>query len=412
MPTAYRSNLPIVLVAACVGCQGSSDSAPGAADASTEDARGGPRDAAGDAFDAGAALDANLAPAMALPLLSDLGGPKLTAPRVVTVTFPGDDATLVSTLQGFDDAITSTVWWDAVASEYGVGRGTGGGHVVLPSSAASGYTDSVHGGDSTVRQLLQGAVSDGTLPAPDAQTLYVVYFPAGTIVRLDGISACAPPGTTGWHDVVSVVPGDASAPVDVAYAVLPRCGSDPGAMTQAASHEIVEAATDPSPENAPALQMTDPAWLAFGSEAADVCIAVDTDLSTTDSGYLLQRSWSNASARAGHDPCVPRPAGVWFDMAPATGAEELTLGVGQSATFALYAIADGDAGPWQVQAVATSGSSSLGLSLNRSTVRAGDTALLTVTLLSQPMLGPTELYGVVSQSTSGTQLWPMLVQAR
>ena len=67
---------------------------------------------------------------------------------------------------------------------------------------------------------------------------------------------------------------------------------------------------------------------------------------------------------------------------------------------------------WQVQAVATSGSSSLGLSLNRSTVRAGDTALLTVTLLSQPMLGPTELYGVVSQSTSGTQLWPMLVQAR
>jgi hypothetical protein len=390
---------------------------PGRPDASAGDALAQPDAADEGGLDAStggdAAIEANDAPPTPLPLLVDLGGPKLTAPRVVTVSFTRDDATLVPFLQGFDDAVTTTAWWDAVASEYGVGHGSGGGHVVLPMTAASGYTDSVHGGDSSVRQLIQAAVSDGTLPAPDAQTLYVLYFPAGTILRLDGISACAPPGTTGWHDTVSVTVGDAGASVDVAYAVLPRCASDPGAMTQAASHEIVESATDPSPENAPAIQMTDPAWLAFGPEVADVCVATDTNLSTTDSGYVLQRSWSNASARGGHDPCVPRPAGsVYFNMAPAMGAEELTLGVGETATFALYALADGDAGSWQLQALATNGSTSVALSLDRTTVQAGETALLTVTLQSQPTLGPTELYGVVSQTTSDTHLWPMLIQAR
>lgn len=409
--------MAVAVAAATLGCTSGSRGASGAPDASASDGARAPRDAAGDAPDApqtsDASLDANEAPPTPLPQLSDLGGPKLTAPRIVTVSFTGDDANLVASLQGFDDAVTTTAWWTAVASEYGVGPGAGAGHVVLPMQAASAYTDSVHGGDSTVRQLIETAVSDGTLPPPDAQTLYALYFPAGTIVRLDGISACAPPGTTGWHDVVSVSPPDAGAPVDVAYAVLPRCASDPGAMTEAASHEIVESATDPSPENAPAIQMTDPAWLAFGAEVADVCVAIDTNLSTTDSGYVLQRSWSNASARAGHDPCVPRPAGsVYFDMSPATGSEELTLGVGESASFALYAIADGDAGPWQVQALATNGSTSLALSLDRTTVHAGETALLTVTLTSPPTLGPTELYGVVSQSASDTHLWPMLVQAR
>lgn len=403
---------PLILV---VGCNGGAGGTSPPHDAGvTDEPEMTPDTGARDApSESEAAVDADTAPPMPMPLVIDLGGPKLTAPRVVTVSFPNDDATLVASLQGFDDAITTTPWWTAVASEYGVGPGAGAGHVVLPMPAGSGYTDSVHGGDSSVRQLVQSAVASGALPAPDAQTLYVLYFPAGTILRLDGISACAPPGGTGWHDAVTVSAPDAGAPVDVAYAVLPRCGTDLASMTLAASHEIVESATDPSPENAPAVQMTDPAWLAFGPEVADVCEAVETDLSTSTGPYVVQRSWSNAKAQGGHDPCVPALVGTpYFNVAPATGTEELTLSVGESATFAVYAVSDGDAGTWQVQPIVTSGSSSVVVTLDHTSVAAGDSAFATVTLQSMPTLGPTELYGFVSQSNDATYVRPMLVQAK
>jgi hypothetical protein len=405
----------LFVLASALGCGHGSGATEVPSDAGRTDGPGAPLDGAVEAAETGpnAPVDADMAPPAAMPLVTDLGGPKLTAPRIVTVSFSNDDPSLVASLDAFDDAITTTSWWSAVASEYGVGPGGGGGHVVLPMPADSAYTDSIRGGDSTVRQLVQSMVASGGVPAPDDQTLYVLYFPAGTIVRLDGTSACAPPGTTGWHDVVTVAPADGGAPVAAAYAVLPRCGSDLGSMTYAASHEIVEAATDPSPENAPALQMTDPAWLTFGPEVADVCIALETNLSATDSGYLVQRSWSNASARAGHDPCVPRPAGaVYFNMAPAQGTEELVLAVGESVTFALYAVSDGDAGPWTVQPALTNGSCSLAVTLDKSSVRAGDRALATVALQSKPTLGATELYGFLSQSNGATYVRPMLVQAK
>jgi hypothetical protein len=406
-----RWSLSLSLIAA-MGCNGSPDAANPARDAGASDAAMTTHDAS--AADAPSEpVDADLAQPMPMPLVTDLGGPKLSAVRVVTVSFSNDDSTLVASLQSFDDSITSTTWWTAVASEYGVGAGAGGGHVVLPMAASSAYTDSIRGGDSSVRQLIQSSVASGALPAPDAQTLYVLYFPSGTILRLDGISACAPPGGTGWHDAVTVTPPEAGAPLDVAYAVLPRCQSDVGAMTFAASHEIVESATDPSPENAPAVQMTDPAWLAFGPEVADVCTALETNLSTSVSGFLVQRSWSNASASAGRDPCVPTSAGAaYFNVAPATGTEELVLAVGQSVSFALYAVSAGDAGSWQVQPGVTSGSSSLTVTLDRTTMHAGDRAIATVSLQSPPTLGATELYGFLSEANGTTYIRPMLIQAK
>jgi len=408
-----RWRLAISLVTA-IGCNASPHSTNPAQDAGTSDAATTPDGDTGTS-DAPieAPVDADMAPPMPMPLVIDLGGPKLTAVRVVTVSFSNDDPALVASLESFDDSITSTAWWSAVASEYGVGAGAGGGHVVLPMAASSAYTDSVRGGDSSVRQLIGSSVASGALPAPDAQSLYVLYFPSGTLLQLDGVSACAPGGGTGWHDTVTVTAPEAGVPIGAAYAVLPRCQSDLGGMTLAASHEIVESATDPSPENAPAAQMTDPAWLSFGPEVADVCMAVETNLSASDSGFLLQRSWSNASAKAGHDPCVPTPAGAaYFNMAPATGTEELSLGVGESASFAVYAVSDGDAGPWQVQPVVTGGSSSLTVTLDRGTVRVGDRAIATITLQSPPTLGPTELYGFVSQANGATYIRPMLVQAK
>jgi hypothetical protein len=263
-----------------------------------------------------------------------------------------------------------------------------------------------------VRALLTVKVADGTLPAPGPGTLYVLYLPAGTIVLLDGNASCAPSSFGSYHDDLTVVGPDGGAPVDVAYAVIPRCSSTEAATTIAASNELVEAATDPSPENAPAFQVTDMVWAAFGPEVADVCAAVDTRLTAIEGGFAVQRSWSAASATAGHDPCVPIPPGeAYFNVSPEQGTETVGLGVGESAAIVVYPFADAlDAGPWQLSGVAASGSP-LAFSVQPSTVSAGARATVTVTLASKPALGVDQLYGLVSQSASDTHVWPMIVQA-
>ncbi|HEY6463592.1 MAG TPA: hypothetical protein VIY73_25665, partial [Polyangiaceae bacterium] len=102
---------------------------------------------------------------------------------------------------------------------------------------------------------------------------------------------------------------------------------------------------------------------------------------------------------------------VYFNAAPAQGTETLPLSVGESASIVLYPAADGAMGPWQLGAVAASGSP-LGFSVQPSTVTSGTRAVLTVTLLSQPALGIDQLYGIVSQTATDTHVWPMIVQAK
>jgi hypothetical protein len=417
-PAWVRSALALVSAGLC-GCGAQTTPASTGEDASAagRDAdTGGPELDAGDG--AGDELPAREAgPPTPTPTLTYLGGPVLSAPEIVTVTFANDDPVLVARLQQFGDTITSTAWWRAVSSEYCVqpagapcvGPGAGRGHVALPTAAASAYTDSGRGGDSTIRQLLQAGVADGTLPAPDAQTVYVLYFPAATLVRIDGNQACTPGGLSGFHDTLSFVRPDAGAAVDAAYVVVPRCSSTEQATTVIASHEIVEAATDPSPENAPSYQMTDPAWQAFGSEAGDVCAMVDGAFTTEESGFAVQRTWSNASAAAGHDPCVPAPPGqVYFNVAPEQGTSRIALAVGQSATITVYPFADGPTSPWPLLANDTSGTP-LTLTLSSATATPGAPVTLTVLLASKPPFGGDLLYGLVSQSGLATHAWPLLV---
>jgi hypothetical protein len=416
LPLAALVATASVVTALPLACTGAGASREQAADAQvpSDGATEGPADApAGDV-----ASPSTPAP---FPTVEYLGGPILSAPRVVTVTFPEDDPSLVARLQLFDDTITGTAWWTQVAHEYCVspggspcvGPGSGGGHVVMPNAALQAYTDSVRGGDATIRQLVADNVADGAFPAPDAQTLYVLYMPTGVRVLLDGLDICQHGGSGGYHDSIAVAP-DGGTPLDVAYAVVGRCSSTEAATTLTASHEIVEAATDPSPEGAPAFQMTDFAWLAFGGEVADVCAAVDTNFETQASGFTVQRSWSNASAAARHDPCVPVPAGeVFFDVAPslATGGH-LMLGVGQSVTLDLVPFADGATSDWQLTAIDPGPSPVLSLTLDRATVHVGDAVHLTVTLQTMPQKGSDELFGLASQSANDLHAWPMTVHAQ
>src|SRR5688572_32387528 len=52
--------------------------------------------------------------ARSLPRIQYRGGPVLRHPRIVTITFPGEDAATAAHVARFGEAITKTAWWKAV----------------------------------------------------------------------------------------------------------------------------------------------------------------------------------------------------------------------------------------------------------------------------------------------------------
>src|SRR5262249_28721961 len=148
---------------------------------------------------------------------------------------------------------------------------------------------------------------DGTQPewpAPTTQTVYVLYYPEGTMITYKGYSACD--SFFGYHESVPLANGTRAV-----YAVIPRCATFPGAgrdltgvplLTVESSHEIVEAATDPYPTSSPAYFNEMPVYFGLpggsGPELADMCApGIDASLviKPADLPFLVQRSWSNAA---------------------------------------------------------------------------------------------------------------------
>ena len=135
-----------------------------------------------------------------------------------------------------------------------------------------------------------------------------------------------------------------------AYALIPRCSSQtfPGLqeVTIATSHELLEASTDPHPQSRPAFNTTDDAnaiWqLAPGGELGDMCEVVRAAYQPLVGQFMAQRMWSNASAAAGHDPCVPQPpTDVYFNAAPVMNDTIVFGGGGFQANVKGVKIAEG-----------------------------------------------------------------------
>ena len=377
------------------------------------------------------------------PQVEDNGGGILTAPKIVTVTFdpslytnatdPSAE-TLLTDLQTFDDVLTTTSWWSIVTKDYCdtserkqgcIEAGSAGAHVAITTApvgdgtASCGpqpcYTDSSQGGTASLQTYLSGLFTAGTLPAPDAQTLYVVYLPKSVTINLDGALSCNVFG--GYHGSLNV--GNLNVP----YAIVPLCDPEQTATgvveltveqtaTLAASHEIVEATTDPhaaellpgedpnSTENL-GWYLTDEAsqaWaLPAGGEIADLCVDI-LGLGQdrwSEGGYTVQRVWSNSSAAQRQDPCVPIPAGeVYFNAGPSTvQSDQLSLAVGAPGSLQIDAFADGTAPAWQVFALDI-GTDANGNPLDildltpsekaPATVTSGSSIALDVTLTSDP----------------------------
>src|SRR5262249_25093756 len=115
----------------------------------------------------------------------------------------------------------------------------------------------------------------------------------------------------GFHESV-VVSG-----VSVAYSVVLVCSTTsatPDEATLTFSHELIEAATDPFGTGY-YVDSADYGVIPFdgAGEVGDLCGAAAT--TPPEVGYYVQRSWSNAAARASHSPCVPAATETYFNTA-------------------------------------------------------------------------------------------------
>jgi len=105
--------------------------------------------------------------------------------------------------------------------------------------------------------------------------------------------------------------------LEVAYAVMPDCGDGLDGLYVTASHEFMEAATDPYVMSKPTWYLYDEAW--FGVDGAEDADACQSRGEVTQDGYAVARGWSNVAGAEGKDPCQPQPPDeVFFSAAPAT----------------------------------------------------------------------------------------------
>ncbi|HEY1694691.1 MAG TPA: hypothetical protein VGG39_21115 [Polyangiaceae bacterium] len=310
------------------------------------------------------------------PNVSNLGGPVLHSPRIVTFTFA--DTPNAAALQAFGASIASSAWFAQTMGDYTTTSAPPLGlSVALTANGDPTYVDDGDGlfaGDAGadaaasagtdlnafINTSIANAVAATTIPAPDGNTVYAFYFPpSSTITGFVGQS-CQAYG--GYH--FNQVYGDGTTPIY--YAIIPDCAQGTAyelqAATLAASHEIDEASSDPAPNTGWSLDVTpypedagtstvefrnDP-WLSLGyGEIGDNCEGTDW---TLDGGTLVQRIWSNTSASAGHDPCVPVPSGEsYFNASPDKAV--YVASVGDTFTIDVTAFTDAPRASWQLDAV-------------------------------------------------------------
>ncbi len=366
------------------------------------------------------------------PAIVDNGGPKLTAPKLVTITWAGDPS--AATLQDFDAKLGASAYWKATTAEYGIGPATST-NLVVASAPPSTWDDTEV--DAWVKTQAQSRSSGW--PPPDGQTLYVVYLPASVTLTSMGKDACRQ--YSGYHTDLHTDP-------DIAYALIPEgCYRGSGYSlldnaTSSAAHEIVEAAADPFTNASPGVIGFDRAhlaweiWTQWQDEIADACeYGHDAYYREgADLPYLVARIWSNASAQAGHDPCGPRTPAPYFDVAPLGLAdvavlvvgpdgrsvapfrgEAWHLAVGQSLAVKVAFFSDVPSDPWQVRITegGCCGPPEGVLAIEPSTLsgKNGDVAVVTLTAKGAPAprSGNAVPLTFSSASTSAVHVRPALV---
>ena len=280
--------------------------------------------------------------------LTYFGGPVISNIHVVIV-FWGTNVDPVVTTPGTIDQfftdITSSRYYDllteystagvtgagpsATSSNQTIGRGQFDATVtIIPSSCPGPATCTLT--DNQIQAELTSQLAAGHLPPPvkDAhniiETFYMIYFPPGVHISLDGAPSCAAGGFCAYHsNTASLVP----------YGVLPDFGPTSGCqaphcgngtefqnITAVTSHEMSEAVTDAQVGSATVFDAP-LAWYDHNNppgtdlaEVGDICAAQDVTVSAGTHTYTVQQEFSNIQ-----NDCVSAPP-VFNLVAPASGA--------------------------------------------------------------------------------------------
>jgi MYXO-CTERM domain-containing protein len=164
-----------------------------------------------------------------------------------------------------------------------------------------GLYEDTNANPTTVKKVepstyIKGLVTAGKVPKPDANTLYMIYFPSGIDPTMNGGSSCISSLTyCAYHSYTSSGSGGSQ----ILFGVMPdisagKCSGGCGpagfdGLTDVSGHEFVEALTDPQPNQ----NMTDNQC----GEIGDVCATIAQDECTqewdTVSSYKVQKEWSN-----------------------------------------------------------------------------------------------------------------------
>ncbi len=289
------------------------------------------------------------------------GGSVVKTPKIVPIFYANDPQKQIIT--DFTSKLATSAYWGAITAEYGVGALTAQTPIVLEETAPTAIT-----GDQIDAWLAGKFTSDAArFGAPDSSTLYAIYFPPGTTVSEGSSTGCMEFGAYHYETSAMGTP--------ISYAVMPRCAAFAGlagadVTTFAGSHEILEWATDPFPATRPAYNRVDDdhaVWSrVFLGELGDLCTQLgNASFVPADLGVTVQRTWSNASASAGHHPCAPITKTPYFTAFPAksepiavtdrfgrhTTTSGVKVGVGQKKTIELTMYSDAAVGSWTVQVV-------------------------------------------------------------
>ena len=388
--------------------------------------------------DNGMPSDVYPAPHAAPPQVQTFNGPVLVSPKIVPVFFADYDATLAGQITDFDSKVGATQYWAANTVEYGVGAATSSLPVKLTETAPTTIDD------PGIQTWLTGKLNgnDPAWPVPDANTVYTLHYPVSTMITSGGAQSCTDFG--GYHD--SVVLDGTHGSLNVAYAVIPSCPSFGmmsllDATTTTESHELLEAATDPYPivnngQDAAYATVDDNdfywAHVLGGGETGDMCAQFASSFTTfAELPYLVQRTWSNKAALAGHDPCVPAlPNEVYFNTAPllpdtitatifgqSLVLKGVKIAVGQSKTIELDLFSDAaTGGPWtvtmkDVNSAFMGGTALLDFSLDKSSGVNGEKLHATITVKAAGKHG-TETFIIDSTLGGQKSVWIGIVGAK
>ena len=218
---------------------------------------------------------------------------------------------------------------------------------------------------------------------------------------------------------------DETAQSHIVYALVPRCATQSAPIdeiTPPTSHELIEAATDPHPETAPGFVTVDAPDVVWeytpGAEVGDMCEYIAAARQRLVGEFAVQRTWSNKSAAAGHDPCVPVLDQPYVAAAPILGDVMLggtrTTGVqitnGSSVTFDVELISDRPTDDWTIKvddvaSIIQQLPAELACTLDRSTAKAGDTAHVTCQRLMDGDGGGSEFVLVSKVDNVTVSLW-------